>query len=62
MAWGFYKRGDEDQPVVLMANPEDRAAYEAKGLVHLGPAPSPGTSTPEETAAALKKLAPKPRP
>lgn len=56
--WGFYKRADtpEVPAVVLLANPEDRAAYEAKGFEFLGEAPSPGTSTPEDTAAALAKV------
>lgn len=54
MAWGFYTHPSGDT-VVLLANPEDKAANEAHGFVYLGEAPSPGTSTPEETAAALAK-------
>ena len=54
MPWGFYTRPDGDV-VALLANPEDRAAYEAKGMVYLGPAPPPGTATDEETAAAREK-------
>jgi hypothetical protein len=54
--YGFYKRPDEDAPVVLLANDDERAAYEAKGFEYLGEAPAPGTSTPEEVDAARAKV------
>lgn len=58
--YGYYTHptpGADGAPVVvrLLANPEDRAALEAKGFTYLVPAPPPGTSTPEEEAAGLEK-------
>jgi hypothetical protein len=58
--YGYYvhpEAGPDGEPVVvrLLANPEDRATCAREGYVYLGEAPAPGTSTPEEEEAALKK-------
>lgn len=58
--YGYYvhpSTEDGAEPVVvrLLANPEDRVAYAKEGYEYLGEAPAPGTSTPEEEAAGLKK-------